>query len=132
MSNKNTVTAFGASAMALTLTFSTGALAQGMKMDKPMAGQAAGASTRKVIGENEKLIVTDTVTRPGEGTAMQSREGWVYIYVSGGKVERTYADGSKEVVPRKSGQVVLNNEKRPYSTKNIGTTTVHIIVVHLK
>ena len=132
MSNKKTVTAFCATAMALTLAFSTWAFSQGMKMEKPMAGQAAGPSTRKVIAENEKLIVTDTVTRPGEGTAMQSREGWVYIYVSGGKVERTYADGSKKVVPRKSGQVVLNNEKRPYSTKNIGTTTVHIIVVHLK
>jgi hypothetical protein len=103
-----------------------------MAKDKPMEEQSAGLSTRKVIAENEKLIVTDTVTRPGEGTAMESREGWVYYYVSGGKVERTYADGSKEVVPRKTGQVVLSKEKRPYSIKNIGTTTVHVIVVHLK
>jgi hypothetical protein len=121
------------SAMALTLAVSSTAFAQGMKMDKPMAmGQAAGQPTIKTIAENEKLIVTDGVTRPGDATAMQSREGWVYHYVAGGKVEYTFADGSKKVVTRKTGETVLISEKRPYSGKNIGTTTIHSIVVHLK
>jgi hypothetical protein len=123
---------FCVSAMALALAFSDPAFAQGMAMDKGGAMKTAGQSTIKTIAENEKLIVTDGVTRPGEVTPMQSREGWVYHYVIGGKVERTFADGSKDIVIRKTGETLIVTEKRPYSAKNIGTTTVHSIVVHLK
>jgi hypothetical protein len=94
--------------------------------------KAAGQVTIKTIAENEKLLVTDGVSRPGDVTAMQSREGWAYHYIAGGKVERTFADGTKEVSVRKTGQTVLVTEKRLFASKNIGTTTIHTVVVRLK
>jgi hypothetical protein len=63
---------------------------------------------------------------------MRSREGPFTYSISGGSLERTYADGTKEVVTRKSGESFLNKEKRPYSTKNVGKTTIHLIAVQLK
>jgi hypothetical protein len=50
----------------------------------------------------------------------------VYI-MSGGAFERTFADGTKEVTPRKSGDAIIIKEKLPYSVKNVGTTTIHLI-----
>jgi hypothetical protein len=56
----------------------------------------------------------------------------ILYYLSGGTVERTYADGTKESVTRKTGQSLVNSEKRPYATMNTGTTTVHVIAIRLK
>ena len=121
MINMKKAAMYCVTAAALTLALSGSALAQ-----------AAGKATIKTIAENDKLVVIDGVTKPGEVTPLQSRDGWVYHYVTGGKVERTYSDGSKDVVTRKAGETLIINEKRPYSAKNIGTTTVHSIFVHLK
>jgi hypothetical protein len=120
------------SAVAITAAVSSTAFAQGMAMDKMAAVPTAGQATIKTLAENEKVIVTDIVTRPGEGTPMDTREGRVSYYVTGGKIERTYADGTKTVVTRKAGLTMINTEKRPYSTRNIGTTTIHLISVKLK
>ncbi len=46
-------TALCASAMAMTLAFSTAAFAQGVKMDKSMEGQSTGQFTAKTLAENE-------------------------------------------------------------------------------
>lgn len=132
MSNKKAATLFCVLAMALSLPSSSTAFAQGMAIEKGGAMTATGKATLKTIAENEKLIVIDGVTRPGDVTPMQSREGWVYHYITGGKVQHIYSDGSKDVVIRKAGETLLITEKRVFSAKNIGTTTVHSIVVHLK
>jgi hypothetical protein len=92
----------------------------------------AAESIQKVLAENEKVKVIDVVERPGDTGPMTSRLGLVVHWVSGGTVERTYADGTKEVVTRKSGETALIAEKRPYSVKNVGKTTTHLIEVQLK
>ena len=120
------------SAVAITFAASSTAFAQGMTTDKMAAVPTAGQTATKTIAENEKLIVTEAVGRPGTGTPMSSRAGIVYHYVTGGTFERTFADGSKDTVTRKTGETLLITEKRPYSTKNIGKTTVHVISVRLK
>jgi hypothetical protein len=107
------------SALALTLAVSSTTFAQ-------------GTTTPKVVAENSKLQVMDNVSRPGDISPIQSREGLVAYYVSGGKTERTYADGTKEVIERKAGETFIVTEKRPYSLKNVGKTTIHIITVKLK
>jgi hypothetical protein len=117
--------------MAFTLAVSGAAFAQGMTMNK-MSAQAAPQYTTKVIAENDKMQVSDVVIKPGEGGAMRSREGLFTYAITGGSLERTYADGTKEVVTRKSGESFLNKEKRAYSTKNVGKTTIHLISVQLK
>jgi mannose-6-phosphate isomerase-like protein (cupin superfamily) len=92
----------------------------------------AAEPKQKVLDENEKLQVIDVVEKPGDTGPMMSRLGNVFYVVSGGTFERTFADGTKEVTPRKTGDVVLVKEKRPYSVKNIGKTTIHLIEVQPK
>src|SRR5215471_3675152 len=120
------------SALICTLAFFLGggpALAQGRSMassDRP------GEPMSKVIAENEKLRVLDVVDKPGDVSAPTVRQGRVVHWITGGKLERTYADGTKEVLTRKGGETTLITEKRPYSVKNIGQTSVHLIEVELK
>ncbi len=132
MNNVPRTALYCVSAMALTLAVSSTAFAQGTTTDKMSAVPPAGQATTKTLAENDKVIVTDIVTRPGEGTPMETREGRVSYYVTGGKIERTYADGTKTIVTRKAGVTMINAEKLPYSTKNIGKTTIHLISVKLK
>ena len=124
--------AFGASVMALALAFSTAAFAQSTAMEKGGAVQTAHQRTLKVLAENEKLQVIDVVYQPGDTGAASSKDGLVVYHLSAGTIERSFADGSKKVVTYKTGETTIIAEKRPYSTKNIGKTTVHEIVVQLK
>jgi hypothetical protein len=132
MSNNKRATALCASAMALTLAFSTAALAQSMAKEKGGAVHTAHQRTLTMLAENEKLSVTDVVYQPGDTGAASSKDGLVVYHLSGGTIERTYADGSKKVVTYKAGETTIIAEKRPYATKNIGKTAIHEIVVQLK
>jgi hypothetical protein len=127
MSNKKR--ALCTSAVALALACSTPVFAQGMAMQK---GGAAHQRTQTVLAENEKVLVSDIVYRPGDAGAASSKDGLVVYHLSDGTIERSYADGSKKVVVYKAGQTTIIAEKRPYSTKNIGKTVIHEIVVQLK
>jgi len=130
MSNKKRVAALSASVMALTLAFATAAFAQSKAVEK--GGAVQTQRTLKVLAENEKLQVIDVVYQPGDTGAASSKDGLVVYHLSSGTIERSYADGSKKVVTYKAGQTTIIAEKRPYSTKNIGKTVVHEIVVRLK
>ena len=135
MINVQRTALYCASAVAFALAVSSAAFAQSMATDKPMAAvpqKMAGQPKIKVIAENEKLQVIDAVDRPGDTAPIASRLGHVVFWVNGGSLERTYADGSKEVVTHKAGAAILVTEKRPYSVKNIGNTPVHLIEVWLK
>jgi len=130
MNSRTLVAAFCAAA--LTLAFSGTAFAQGMAMKKMPMGQIAGQYTVKTLTENEKMLVRDVVYKPGDTGPMQSRDGMVIYHITNSTVERTFADGSKQVVTQKAGEAEIINEKRPYSTKNIGKNTNHLIAVTLK
>jgi len=118
------------SVIALALPSSRAAVAQAMTADKMPSGQAAAAT--KIVAENEKLQVTDNLVPPGAVSPISGQLGLVAYYVRGGTTERTFADGSKEVSERKTGETVLVTEKRPYSLKNTGKTTIHVITIRLK
>jgi hypothetical protein len=88
--------------------------------------------TTKTVFENDKIAVQDNVLKPGEESPSQDREGQILYYISGGTVERTFGDGSKETVTRKTGQALPNPEKRPYAVTNTGKTTMHVVAIKLK
>lgn len=90
------------------------------------------AATSKTVFENDKVTIIDSVTKPGEGLPSAARGGLILYYLSGGAIERTYADGKKETVTRKTGQALVNTEMRPYATTNTGSTTVHVIAITVK
>jgi hypothetical protein len=132
MINVSRTALYWISAVALTLAISSAAFAQGTAMEKGGTMQTAHERTRTVLAENEKLVVADVVYQPGDTGAASSKDGLVVYHVSGGTIERTYADGSKKIVTYKTGQTTIIAEKRPYSTKNIGKTAIHEIVVQPK
>jgi hypothetical protein len=96
------------------------------------AGAQPKQGVSKTVFENDKIVMMDSVIKPGEGLPSADRSGAIYYYLSGSKVERTFADGTKETITRKAGQALVNTEKRPYSVVNTGTTTAHVISIRLK
>jgi hypothetical protein len=101
-----------------------------------IASSPAGAQPKpgssKTVFENDKVAVMDNVLKPGEEQASRDRGGLILYYLSGGTVERIFADGTKETVTRKTGQSMVNPEKRPYAVINTGKTTLHTITIKLK
>lgn len=101
-----------------------------------MALSPAGAQPKpgmtKTVFENDKITVVDNVLKPGEESPSQDRAGLILYYISGGTVERTFADGKKEIVTRKTGQALMNPEKRPYAVTNTGSTTLRVITIKMK
>src|SRR6266404_566901 len=132
MSNKKQATALCISVMALTLAFSTPVFAESMAMQKGGSVKIAHQRTLTVLAENAKVVVSDVVYHPGDAGAASLKDGLVVYHVSGGTIERTFADGSKKVVTYKAGETAIISEKRVYSTINIGKTVIHEIVVQLK
>lgn len=111
--------------LALALSCSGAAIAQ-------TASPGAVHAITKTVAENEKLQVTDSLVPPGAMSPVNGQLGLVAYYVQGGTTERGFADGTKEVSERKTGETVLVTEKRPYSLKNIGKTTIQVITFRVK
>ncbi len=99
-----------------------------------MAASPAAAQTvaPKKVFDNEKLTIFDNRLKPGEESASANRGGMIYYYIKGGTVERTFPDGTKTSVTRKTGESFQNPEKRPYAVKNTGTSTIDVISIQLK
>lgn len=131
MSNIKRAAALSASVMALILACSTAAFAESTAIEKSGV-QTVHDRKVTVLAENEKLQVIDVLYQPGDTGAVSSKDGLVVYHLSPGTIEHSYADGSKKVVTYKAGQTMIIAEKRPYSTKNIGKTAIHEIVVQLK
>ena len=87
----------------------------------------AAEASMKVLAENDKFQIVEIIRHPGDtGRAAVWLGNRVYI-VSGGIFERAFADGTKEVMPHRSGDAIIIQEKRAYSVRNVGTTTIHLI-----
>jgi hypothetical protein len=128
MTNASRAALYSISAAAFIFAVSGTASAQGMAMDKPMAGEM----TQKTLSENAKLAVIDMVAKPGETSPMQARPMRVVHVISGGTFERTFADGKKEVIEEKAGETKILDVPKPYALKNIGKTTIHGVIVSMK
>ena len=124
--------AFSAPVIAFALAFSTAAFAQSGAMEKGGAMRIAHERKLTVLTENEKMQVIDVMYQPGDTGAASSKDGLAVYHLSAGTIERTFADGSKQVVTYKAGEATIIAEKRPYSTKNTGKTAVHEIVFQRK
>jgi hypothetical protein len=97
-----------------------------------LAQMAADAPMIKTLAENGKLTVTENWLKPGQSAAMTSRLGSAIYYIQGGTFEIDYKDGTKKNVSRASGTVRIATDTQPYAPKNIGKTTIHVIVFQPK
>jgi len=130
--------AAGITLAAVALAFATSAIAQDKAKpaaEKPKAAAetkaSAGQGTRKVLIDNEKVIVVETRYKPGEASEMRERNARVTRALTSGDMERTYADGKKEVVHWKAGDVKYS-PKATFVNKNVGKTEVVLFVTTLK
>src|SRR5262245_34198207 len=86
--------------------------------DKPKEVKAT--NSQKVLADDDRVRVTETTTKPGENGSNVVRGKRVTRYLSGGTQERNYADGRKEKVERKTGEVfVAGPDKEAYWVKNV-------------
>jgi len=82
-------------------------------------------NSQKVLHDDDRVRVTETTTKPGERGNSIVRGFRVTRWLQGGTQERTYADGKKEKVERKTGEVfVAGPDKQAYFVTNIGKTTI--------
>ena len=116
-----------ASLTAFALAFSGAAVAQDKKMDK-----GAAKPVIKVVAENAKVVVTETTYAPGAESSTSRAEISVVRALKGGTLERTYADGKKEKVIYRTGQVRINEPGPAYTAKNIGKAPIVLYVVRVK
>lgn len=117
---------------ALMLAFVTATPAMKHEMEKGKA--AAGNYQLKKLFENDKVVVTENLTKPGGESENRVRNYFRVVRVlSGGTTERTWADGKKETITRKAGDVYAEGpDTMAFKTKNVGKTDVVIYVVRLK
>src|SRR5438046_352480 len=85
---------------------------------KANAGDQRG---RKVLVDNERVLVTETSYAPGASSGMIERAARVTRALTDGSLEKTHTDGRKETVTWKVGQVRYN-PKETFSQKNNGKT----------
>lgn len=119
-------------AFVLTGVVANPASAQEKKMEKSVQKAVAGEATLKEIEQNDKLRVLEATFKPGDVSPSEKRPMRVVHALKGGTLERTYADGKKDIVQWKTGDTRIISEERPYAVKNVGKGVVHLIVVALK
>jgi len=110
------------------LMFATPAMAQEKKAEKAVAGKA----TVKEIAQNDKVRVFEAILKPGDEGANVERPVRVVRALKGGTIQRTWADGKKDTLTYKDGEVKLLEADKPFLPKNIGKTTIHLYIVQLK
>src|SRR5262245_2931746 len=116
-----------ASAVCVSLLVAGPAIAQDKKGKVP-------ERTQKVLVDNATVRVTETVYPPGGGTNEATSPGYrITRAIKGGTFERTYADGKKETVTFKDGEVKEQQAaKAPYKLRNIGKTEMITYTVTVK
>jgi hypothetical protein len=98
------------------------------------AAQAADKPTvLRVLLENDRVRVYEARFKPGdENPTVPTSATRIVRVMKGGTLQRTYADGKKETVVYKTGEVRVSEPGPAYTNKNIGKTEVHPYVVQLK
>jgi len=107
------------------------AMAQDKKADKKMEKSAAGKATVKQITSDDKASAYEVTYKPGDERSISPGHRVVRA-LQGGTLERTHADGKKEKVEYKTGQVRINKPTQGYTTRNIGKAEVQLYVVEQK
>lgn len=104
-----------------------------MAQDKAKAAKAEkGKAVRKVLFENDKVLVYEATFKPGDEAAKVARPFRVIRALSGGTMQRTYADGKTEKIEWKTGEARPVGPDPVYTPKNIGKSDVVLYIVELK
>ena len=89
------------------------------------------AKTIKVTFENDRVRVMEAKLPPGVKEAVHSHPAYVIYVLEGGKYRNYTSDGKTSEGELKTGEVLFR-EPLTHAAENIGTTTMHMILVELK
>ena len=92
---------------------------------------AANPSTIRLKLENEKVRVLEATLPPGHKEQIHSHPASIIYVISGGKFRSHSADGKVSESVLKDGDVIYRDPLTHWA-ENIGTTTIHLILVELK
>jgi quercetin dioxygenase-like cupin family protein len=81
--------------------------------------------------ENARVRVLEASLKPGEKEQMHSHPAYVIYVIEGGKVRNHAPDGTTSEAELKAGDVVYR-EPLTHWAENVGTTTIHMVLVELK
>ncbi len=99
-------------------------------MKKDMDPAVVAANVSKVLNENDKVRVLEVISKPGDVAKMHSHPDHVVYALKGGKASFTSGGKTKEM-ELKTGSVSFFDATE-HEMKNIGNTTMNLIVVELK
>jgi len=119
--NKSLLTAAVAAALCLA----------GLQAARAQDPAVVNAKTIKIKLENAKVRVLEATLKPGEKEQMHSHPAYVIYVIEGGKVRNHSADGKTNESELKTGDVIYRDPLTHWA-ENIGTTTMHMILVELK
>jgi quercetin dioxygenase-like cupin family protein len=91
-----------------------------------------GKNTIKVLLENDRVRVQEVTFKPGDVGPNVERPYRVIRALKGGTLERAWADGKKDKIEWKTGEVKAVEASKAYAPKNIGKSDVVLYVVLLK
>ncbi len=89
------------------------------------------AKTIHVKLENDRVRVMEGTLAPGEKENLHSHPAYVIYVIAGGKVRNHTADGKTTESEMVTGDTIYR-EPLTHWAENIGTTTIHLILVELK
>jgi len=89
------------------------------------------AKTVKVKLENARVRVLEATLQPGDKEQMHSHPAYITYVLAGGKVRNHAADGKVTESELAAGDTYYR-EPLTHWAENIGTTTIHLILVELK
>lgn len=89
------------------------------------------SKTIKVKFENDRVRVLEATLPPGVKEAVHSHPAYVIYVLEGGKYRNYASDGKTTEGELKTGEVLFR-EPLTHAAENIGSTTMHMILVELK
>ena len=89
------------------------------------------AKTIKVKLENDRVRVLEATLEPGDKEQLHSHPASIIFVVSGGTIRNHAADGTTKETTYVAGDTIYR-EPLTHWAENIGTTTIHLMVVELK
>ena len=90
----------------------------------------AASNVYKLLNENDKVRVLQVTFKPNDVAKMHHHPDHVVYAISGGKMSLT-SEGKTQEMEIKAGQVMFLDAQN-HEAKNIGNTTLDLLVVELK
>ena len=89
------------------------------------------AKSIQVELENSRVRVLEAVLKPGDREQLHSHPAYVVYVISGGRIRSHGTDGKATETEFVTGETVYRDPLTHWA-ENIGTTTIHLILVELK